>query len=409
MSDPSPSSSSELPPPLRGSDPDSFAHRTVTERWPRIAHQMLADNDFSASVEDRIRRLIDEIPEGPIRPIDDPQAPDSRLWKRYVEEYEGRNWLTVPWLFGEHYFYRRIVAATGYLSPGLGRGADPFGSPKRESLDDSRTAIRKLIDRTAEAPRERSEILRWTERLILSALWGNQADLSLFRVGDERPDHLTSGVGGRHLLVDDVETTVRYLDELAHGARVELLADNAGMELVADLVLADGLLRTGMAESVTVHLKAHPTFVSDATAADLFGILQVLEADPREAVRGLARRCRRHLSTGGLRLEDGFVWTSPLPFREIPEDTLAELGRSDLVVSKGDAHYRRLLGDRHWAFTRPFEDVTAYFPAPLLALRTLKAEVVCGLDEDQVDAVRQEDPDWLVDGRWGVAQAHIPD
>lgn len=409
MSDPSTFSTGDLPPPLRGSDPDSFAHRTVTERWPRIAHQMLANNDFSTSVEDRIRHLIDEIPEGPIRPIDDPQAPDSRLWERYVEAYEGRSWLTVPWLFGEHYFYRRLVAATGYLSPGLRRGVDPFRTPKQESLDDSRPAIRKLIDRTAETPAERSEILRWTERLILTALWGNQADLSLFRVGEERPDHLQSGVGGRHLLVDDVESTVRYLDELAYGARVELLADNAGMELVGDLVLADGLLRTGMAETVTVHLKAHPTFVSDATVDDLFGILRILEVDPNEAVRDLARRCRRHLSIGGLRLEDGFVWTSPLPFREIPEETLTELGRSDLVVSKGDAHYRRLLGDRHWPFTRPFEEVTAYFPAPLLALRTLKAEVVCGLDEDRVEEVEHEDPDWLVDGRWGLAQARISD
>jgi hypothetical protein len=82
----------------------------------------------------------------------------------------------------------------------------------------------------------------------------------------------------------------------------------------------------------------------------------------------------------------------------------AELARADLVISKGDANYRRLLGDRHWAFTTPFDEVVSYFPAPVLALRTLKAEVACGLSAEQVEHLDNTHPDWLTSGEWGVIQ-----
>lgn len=46
-----------------------------------------------------------------------------------------------------------------------------------------------------------------------------------------------------------------------------------------------------------------------------------------------------------------------------------------MVFLKGDANYRRLIGDRLWSTDTPFLDVAGYFPARLCALRTLKAEL----------------------------------
>lgn len=48
---------------------------------------------------------------------------------------------------------------------------------------------------------------------------------------------------------------------------------------------------------------------------------------------------------------------------------------SALVFLKGDANYRRLIGDRLWQTDTPFADVAGYFPTKLCALRTLKAEL----------------------------------
>ena len=79
--------------------------------------------------------------------------------------------------------------------------------------------------------------------------------------------------------------------------------------------------------------------------------------------------------------------------------------RDDLVVLKGDANYRRLLGDRLWPLDAPFHEVAAYFPAPLLALRTLKAELGCGIPRERAEKAEAERPGtWMTDGVFGVAQ-----
>jgi damage-control phosphatase, subfamily III len=51
--------------------------------------------------------------------------------------------------------------------------------------------------------------------------------------------------------------------------------------------------------------------------------------------------------------------------------------------------------------------VVADFPAPLVALRTLKAEVVVGLPPGVAERERAADPLWLVNGRRGVIQARV--
>ena len=52
--------------------------------------------------------------------------------------------------------------------------------------------------------------------------------------------------------------------------------------------------------------------------------------------------------------------------------------------------------------------VAGYFPAPLCALRTLKAELGCGMSEESVDRASSSDPEWLTNGRWGVVQFFKP-
>jgi hypothetical protein len=71
---------------------------------------------------------------------------------------------------------------------------------------------------------------------------------------------------------------------------------------------------------------------------------------------------------------------------------------------KGDANYRRAIGDRHWPFTTSVDSVVAYFPTDLLLLRTLKSEMVVGLQADQVQRLNQQYPDWLVKGFCGLIQ-----
>jgi hypothetical protein len=48
------------------------------------------------------------------------------------------------------------------------------------------------------------------------------------------------------------------------------------------------------------------------------------------------------------------------------------------------------------------DEVTAYFPAPFVALRTLKGEIMVGLAPGQAERLAAEDPAWLINGKRGV-------
>jgi hypothetical protein len=65
---------------------------------------------------------------------------------------------------------------------------------------------------------------------------------------------------------------------------------------------------------------------------------------------------------------------------ELPGDLCAEFAEAAVTIVKGDLNHRLLVGHRRWAPTTPFAEVTACFPGPVAALRTLKSEVVTGLD-----------------------------
>jgi len=102
-------------------------------------------------------------------------------------------------------------------------------------------------------------------------------------------------------------------------------------------------------------------------------------------------------------------WTSCLMFRQMPLDLAGELAKADLVILKGDVNYRRLLDDRHWPHTARLEEIAAYFPAPFLVLRTLKGEIMVGLEPGQAEQLAAQDPTWLINGKRGIIQLRTTD
>lgn len=373
-----------LPPPLRGADPDSFARDTVLRRLPAIAGRVLTENRLDHQAARAVAGLAAEIPFTPLRPLADDAAPDLALWRSYLAPYAGQDWLAVPWFLAETYFYRRILEAIGYFRPRSGAyGRDPYARQKRLGLE--HTSLAGLSDE----PLPLDAALR-------GALWGNQADLSLW------PADAGDGPGDATLLADDGPAVLAHLDALiARSATVDVVLDNAGAELVHDLLLADALLARGL--RVRLHPKAHPTFVSDATAGDARDTVAWLAERPGPVARA-AERLIAALATSRLTLHDDWFWTSPLAGWEMPEILFDSLATSGLLISKGDANYRRWLGDRHWPADTPLEAVLGYAPAPLLLLRTCKSEVAIGLDQARVAAARARDPQWMINGRWGLAQ-----
>jgi hypothetical protein len=50
------------------------------------------------------------------------------------------------------------------------------------------------------------------------------------------------------------------------------------------------------------------------------------------------------------------------------------------------------------------EEIAAYFPAPFVTLRTLKGEIMVGLEPGQAEALAAQDPTWLINGKRGIIQ-----
>jgi hypothetical protein len=241
-------------------------------------------------------------------------------------------------------------------------------------------------------------------KVIKANIWGNQADLSMWITEGERsPNQANEDSHDSHLLVDDAGRVADFLFNLDQ-PRVDFILDNVGLELIYDLCLADYLLGEVIAGSVHFHLKYHPTFISDATIPDVHETIENLMEDDHAQVRALGNRLKEYLKGGRLILKTDLYWTSPLAGWQMPSRLRRELGKSDLVISKGDANYRRLLGDRHWPFTTPFADIVGYMPCALLAIRVLKSELVTGLEAGQAEATAAKDDKWLYSGEWGVIQ-----
>jgi uncharacterized protein with ATP-grasp and redox domains len=406
------------PPPLMTSEPDSFALFTMLERLPKIAGQALSSNGHSATVGSNIAVLQDELVHGLVKPVTE-IARDVEHWNAHWSEYEGRTWLDIPFYFAEAYFYRRLLEATGYLQPGLSQGLDPFGYRKRAQ---EKTAIRYLAqswDQLVESPANSSspdcESLKQRLRTLLhSSLWANRADLSYDAVADRVKGGLSIDSEPNNLLLDDTDALIeRFVFGLQ---RLDIICDNAGIELLYDLALVRFLLGEGLVQKVILHLKDRPFFVSDSMPSDVFALFDEMKSSGHSGVQAMAQDLKQLLASERLLLRTDSApqaqrmpfWTSAHDYGEIPSDLRVDLEGADLILLKGDANYRRLLGDRRWPHTTILQDVTGHFPGPFATLRTLKSEIMVNLEPGRASELTAEDPDWLFNGQRGLIQYVAP-
>ncbi len=389
-----------LPPPILTSEPGSFAQDTLRRRIPAILQEAIDLNpDFDLPMRRGLDELRTELRSGRIRGLRE-DAPDVALWNEVSAPYFGRSWLDVPWYWAEAYFYRRLLEATGYFREGRWRGFDPFGAKKRTewAADAAPAAVEALLAGLPDDPAIRFK------QLFHASLWGNRTDLS-YMVAAHLGGTANSHAERENLLADDTAATWERL-WAKRPSRIAIMADNTGTELLMDLALIDFLLEAGLAKEVRLYLKPQPFFVSDAMTTDVKAGLDALQAGGK-AARALANRTEDALERRDLALIEHWFSTTSLFYYQLPDDLLAELAGMELVIFKGDVNYRRLLGDAHWPPTAPFADAVSYFPAPLVALRTLKGEIIAGLAPGQAERLAVEDPAWLVNGRRGVIQARL--
>ena len=88
-----------------------------------------------------------------------------------------------------------------------------------------------------------------------------------------------------------------------------------------------------------------------------------------------------------------------------PESADEQAGKLDLDQQLPCAvKISRVVGDALWPPETPLASVVDYFPAPLLALRTLKSDPVVGLPAGLAARLDGVDPDWRINGKRGVIE-----
>ena len=139
------------------------------------------------------------------------------------------------------------------------------------------------------------------------SLWGNKTDLSmLVDASNVDPASLISttpsGTPTPYLIVDDFPGVWAHLSAPpptpSTPRRIDIVLDNAGLELLGDMCLADFLTASGLADSVVFHGKRLPWFVSDVMEADFEEMLQLCGASADADLRWLGERWRGYIRDG---------------------------------------------------------------------------------------------------------------
>ncbi|MFE4815368.1 damage-control phosphatase ARMT1 family protein [Streptomyces sp. NPDC056704] len=374
-------------PVILSDEPGSFPWSVLAERHPALVRKVRDAFPYGPEQHRALDALLRNATEGVIEPLGE-RAADREQWERWGgEEYAGRSWFDVPFLWSESYFYRQLLEAVGYFTPGPWKGIDPFRPFKLAELS-TPEADEELaaLDPLAERPVEERE-----EALLHGSLWGNRADLG-FR--------LAAADGESDVDAQLVANDSELLWSLFAGGTLCLVADNSGRELIPDLLLIDQLLDHRRVGRALLHVKPYPYYVSDATTADVVDALRHLTGAKGAAAES-GHRLWAAMADGRLTVRAHPFSCAPLPYADMPDDLRREFAEADVTLVKGDLNYRRLVGDRRYPATTPFAEPTAYFPGPVAALRTLKSDVIVGLDARTEAAL-----DAAEGGRWRTSGTH---
>lgn len=128
------------------------------------------------------------------------------------------------------------------------------------------------------------------------------------------------------------------------------------------------------------------------------------------SLRQLAVRWKKYEEEGKWVYEQHPFWCTGYTFWSLPSeapDLFLHLAESDLVLFKGDLNHRKLTYDCHAPSQTPFHVAigpmsSEDFAPPVASLRTIKSDVVVGVDEAQARKLDEEEPGWRISGKYAV-------
>ncbi|KAF5570435.1 DUF89 domain-containing protein [Fusarium pseudoanthophilum] len=420
------------------SDDGSMAKETAKSRWPKLVQGMIDDVcvtgaelapsralDEMRSIEISLETLKAEIAgDDQLRPLEEDGSADVASYNQLLVNMGVLTWLDCPWLYGECYLYRRVQLLFSMSSSW--KGYDVFKRQKDSTLVKSQKAVQELASRVTQVIANSIQPLQSLDhdaaRLVFSemtemALWGNATDLSLLtNLSLEEIQKLqgTTAIeeSQRNIVDNDTSDVWLYLQKtqlIQKNRHIDIVLDNAGFELFADVLYATYLIESGLATSITLHAKRFPWFVSDVIPSDMDFLLDHLRSI---GLTSLATQIDRYFAVGLMRIEVHSFWTTAWSFHEmvaVAPDLFQRFQDSYLTIWKGDLNYRKLTRDGLWTHTTTFKSSLGLLGhrsgVKILALRTNKSDTCVGIEsEEVVKRLNREAPEmgWVRDGKHAV-------
>lgn len=415
----------------------SFAYQTVRDRLPvtitKVIDNLVRDKDqivkaLGEFTKEEVKEVIgsfsklkNEVQTNKPFEVLTSDGPDISSWNTYYERERERageepRWFHTSWLYAECYMYRRIHEVFE-LSNSM-KTFDPFSKQKKDAFLNSLALVVCLGDHVIQLLRmkdlSRVEMKDELLRVVKVTLWGNQHDLSRpggYELPEEANPLERINRLDEYILIDDSERIWSTLTASDKGnAVIDIVNDNAGYEIFTDLCLADVLCTFSLTDKVRFHVKALPWFISDTTKYDFYWVLQKLAElpDTSSSLPTLATRWEEYLQSGRWTVEAEDFWTLPHAYNEmkgIDNNLYTKLSEATLVIFKGDLNYRKLVGETNWLPTERFANaLQGFHPAPLVTLRTIKADLICGLQPGQAEMMAAKSRNWLTSGDYAVIQ-----
>ncbi|KAG8527209.1 uncharacterized protein KY384_008639 [Bacidia gigantensis] len=436
-------------------DPSSFAHQTARTRWPKILNNIIDEidgnlvpsnhlNDKEVAAAQKIKTQVTDLKTALASNAILPPLPTS-LGHLDIEIYNAElasfsqppTWQNAPWLFTECYLYRLLHTFFTTSSEELWQRFDPFKKDKVKALVGSRKGTIELVkhflsiissleaEATAAVDEEKQKAL--LEEMLQISLWGNATDLSLLTSMtveelDSRQGKAAREKSRQNVVDDDTEevwTLLSGLKKEGKSGGIHIVLDNAGFELLADLVLASYLIKSGFTKKVTLHGKRMPWFVSDVNPSDFTDLVngfahgtmfEGIDSVDYEEVKQAGKHWQGLIQQSKLGFSAHPFWTTQHSYGRmaVVEPKLYErLAEADLVIYKGDLNYRKLVYDGYWPKTTTFEEAIGPLARKsedgkgvrTLALRTAKADVGVGLKPGVEETLPD---DWTRTGKYAM-------
>lgn len=428
---------------LSGKYIKSFAYLTIKDRLPVIITKII-DNlsrnkesiikRYGQNSAEELKQIIGDLSKlrsemmtnkrlQPLELSHTSKDADADIWNKRLQDQEvidesPQTWYNSCWLLSECYMYRRIsqiFSLTNCLS-----SLDPFEAQKQANFTDSIDSIGFLAKHVMSLVNKNTDYSldeqnKDLKQLLKLNLWGNRCDLSLSSGNKSNVDgNPVEGLSlfDDDLLIDHTQCVWNLLNKHKNtDIIIDIILDNSGYELFTDLCLAIYLTSHNYTNKIRFYVKRIPWFVSDVTEQDFHWTIEFMNNSADENIKSFGEICSNYLKSGKWSIEIESFWTEPFDYSEMkiksPELYL-KLSNAILIIFKGDLNYRKLLGDINWNYSTDLMTALREFnPTNLVTLRTLKADLVVGLNNDIIDKLNNKNENWMVTGQYGVIHAII--